>query len=406
MTLSKTHSFPTGFQANLKLLVQGNQPVTYVFKMYHNLLAYAQSFDRNPNYKSEMKPIYGLSRHFETELLHAEQKFGDDDSEYAHLDRSIPFDLECSQNTFRNHPLEQSLGYASTAGELQRIQMFKRYRANVIEFLEPQYRRITKASMVLADFVKRGKVPGCLFDNIHHSASQFDIEELGCGLVVLENYSKSFVRDMPESLRGYIRANQRHIDRGYSFLPSQMVIKHLGNLLEGYCNGENRPYCRGADFIENFKLAVDVLDKEYLEIRERRKALFEHDTGNWGCDIDLQRGLCDEKIDWSVNEPGMGPKDSWHYPEWKEEVQRRMWVQENDSSVDSGGNLAEANDLATTPTGAQDDDDEENADGDTRDSHDLGSEDEAVDSSGADDEDEDGDHETVDERADGNGAQV
>jgi hypothetical protein len=56
-------------------------------------------------------------------------------------------------------------------------------------------------------------------------------------------------------------------------------------------------------FFDLYKLAVDELDAQFLKIRQARKSLFDHDLGDWECDIDLGLGHCDEMIDWTVNEP-------------------------------------------------------------------------------------------------------
>jgi hypothetical protein len=44
---------------------------------------------------------------------------------------------------------------------------------------------------------------------------------------------------------------------------------------------------------------VEDLDAQYLQIREARKHLFDWDVLNQrGCDIDLEKSRCDDKIDW------------------------------------------------------------------------------------------------------------
>jgi hypothetical protein len=118
--------------------------------------------------------------------------------------------------------------------------------------------------------------------------------------VALEDYAGAFARDIPESIRRQIRGQKRTFDLAYSFLPSRRLIDYLGSLLEDGRDPE--------EFYTNFKLAADVLDKQFLQIRATRKALFEHDTGDWGCGIDLQLNLVDEMVDWSVNEPDMTPQ--------------------------------------------------------------------------------------------------
>jgi hypothetical protein len=56
-------------------------------------------------------------------------------------------------------------------------------------------------------------------------------------------------------------------------------------------------------------LAADVMDKQYMEIREARKNLFELDKSeaDCGCEIDIERWRFDERIVWHVDEPDTGP---------------------------------------------------------------------------------------------------
>ena len=121
--------------------------------------------------------------------------------------------------------------------------------------------------------------------------------------MVLEDYARAFARDMPEYLRIDIRSNKRAFESGYSILCLNRIIDHLGLLLEnGYTTDAQ-------EYNQYFKFAVDELDKQYLQMRAARKALFEHDIGDWGCELDLQLSLADEMIDWTVNEPKMTPQN-------------------------------------------------------------------------------------------------
>ncbi|KUJ10054.1 uncharacterized protein LY89DRAFT_675549 [Mollisia scopiformis] len=58
-----------------------------------------------------------------------------------------------------------------------------------------------------------------------------------------------------------------------------------------------------------FKQAVQDMDVQYLEIRSARKKLFDHDIVQRLKNVDLELWRIDESIDFSVNEPVIGPDE-------------------------------------------------------------------------------------------------
>lgn len=114
---------------------------------------------------------------------------------------------------------------------------------------------------------------------------------------LLEDYAKSFERDMPLSVKILIREQKRRFESYYDCLPRDQALKRLGTMLL------HRDW---REFVHYFKIAVDNMDTQYLEIRASRKESFKHDLGaldQRGCDIDLEMNRCDEMVDWSIKEP-------------------------------------------------------------------------------------------------------
>jgi hypothetical protein len=113
-------------------------------------------------------------------------------------------------------------------------------------------------------------------------------------MMLVEDYAKSFVRDAPWTTQVNIRRIQHEYDLGYSTLPRELLLHQLGKDFEskGYCLSQDKSFLL-------FKLAVDDMDKQLLEIRKARKELFDMDFEDFGHDIDLELWRCDEIIDWT-----------------------------------------------------------------------------------------------------------
>ncbi|KAE9373640.1 hypothetical protein N431DRAFT_465918 [Stipitochalara longipes BDJ] len=124
-------------------------------------------------------------------------------------------------------------------------------------------------------------------------------------LLNLEDYAKSFVRDVPYDIRFQIRKQQRKFDLIYASLEREVLMRKLSEALE-----IDRPTTHPLAWKTWFMAAVDDMDKQYLEIRKARKELFDYDPANdqnHGCDIDLELWRCDEMIDWTVDKPQLKP---------------------------------------------------------------------------------------------------
>lgn len=293
-----------------------------VFKMYENLVTYARAFERNKVFKLKMESPYrsAKARRAGVRNFRLDQERGN------------PFRIEMyrsrNDDAFKSHPVEAALEAASIASEDNDLSPFKVARKLVIEFLEPQYRRIVDASLQLNVLVKNKKREGSMFEagcdyNSSVPASfryargrshiGFDDSDLWAleifgspvDLVIrLENYAKSFTRDLTPQVERYIRVRKRQFELSYSTLPREALLRELDAEMEAFNSMPTD------NLIEIFKRAVDDMDKQYLEIRRARKALFDHDMGDWGVELDLELWRCDEMVDWTVNEPkiGVGPR--------------------------------------------------------------------------------------------------
>lgn len=327
----RKYEISTEFLDGLKLLVSGSTPASHVFKMFRNLLVYTRSFGKHPKFNSEMIPAYGRSRDFDRESLRSESGLdeivlpGQDNWNHTAIDLNIP-SVYPPYRLFHllDHHLERALSHAGAASELNCVELFKKHRATVLELLEPQYERIVKCSRRTADLVKHHKTPSGLFtcNYLDHANSRKD---MAVALVAVEQYAESFIRDMPESIELYVRANRHKVNSGYAFLPWRSRIRLLNEYLDNFA--------RSNAIAQELTVAINELDAEYLRLREARKRLFEHDKGDWGCEIDLQLGLCDDKIGWRVHEPVLGPKEAVHYPRWEVEAHNRA-AHANDPSTD------------------------------------------------------------------------
>lgn len=190
------------------------------------------------------------------------------------------------------HPLEFSLEVASFAWERNKLDLLKQARCNAINILEPQYQRILTASLAFNDFVKQAKAFGGILDpaTLHyltiHSTNKSHEDRVRLALRA-EQYAGSFVRDIPQHMDLVFRLERNAFKLAYSQLPRELMLARLNELLDS-----RGPY---PDVIETFKQIATDMDAQYLEIRNARKALFEHDEDEYyGVEIDLGLNRCDE----------------------------------------------------------------------------------------------------------------
>jgi hypothetical protein len=283
------------YEHELHQLITGNSPVEVLPEMYGHLLQYARSFERYEPFKFEMGLDGGEG---------LETAMGKSYSRHARL-------LKQHTNPYRRlnryHPVEAALGKARNHLNYGQTGEFKKYRSEVLTYLEPQYEQIVNACDNLTYFVKVEKRAGRLFDVNHGHENlpcgDFSFETYNCAVALdlLEEYANSFTRHLDFRTKAFFRIHQHQLDYVFNQRPREMALQQLKQMFV---------QCDFEDFKAVFKKACDDLDQQYLEIRMARRELFFWDISeDRGVDIDfdLQLGRCDEMINWDLNEPELSP---------------------------------------------------------------------------------------------------
>lgn len=295
------HHISPDLVKELTLLTQDSTPIKHLFLMNKRLISYAQTFERNYLFKSMMRSSQGkaLSR-----LRSVRDAPSIHDTNFANPYRANLY-----------HPVENALDHASAAVEIDALLYFLEARKTVLEYLEPQYRRITESALQMVEYVKEHKTAGGLQpfgqpSEVWGSLTEYSRSIEGTpshlfstGMVLVEEYANSFVRDAPWTTQVNIRRIQQEYGLSYSTLPRELLLHQLGKAFE------SKGCWKSLDkFLQLFKLVVDDMDKQLLEIRKARKELFDMDFEDFGHDIDLELWRCDEMIDWNVSEPRLEPR--------------------------------------------------------------------------------------------------
>lgn len=287
-------------------LIKGSTPVELGFKMFDLLLSYSQAFERQPALKAEMAPL-GASN---TYLSSSHRREG---YHWPHFSGREDF-----ENPFVNHPVERGLQSAEQfVWDAKDIKKFKKERRKILDYLEPQYHRISGASLNLEQFIKRTKRRGGFLEgnfpddlrvitNIVSGLRPFHECLLPChcdndvmhidmftAVYLVREYAKSFERDMPIYVRADIMEQQRHFDDLFIDLPRDQMLSRLDRMLE-------LKQFEGVHVL--LRNIIDCIDDQLIEIREARKNLFDADV------YPDQRGMyLPQRIDHPIH-----PSFSWH----------------------------------------------------------------------------------------------
>jgi hypothetical protein len=228
----KPHNIDPDLKCELVSMVKGNTPEKMLFKMNERLQAYAQAFERNMRWKSEMVQGYGEYRRQipSTGLLSEHvQGYLDDDFLQPENDQSgwgiqgrwnrdtSPFKLDST------HPIETGLAIASLGCEAHKYELFTMARASVVESLEYQYQRITAAHKIITEYIKQNKH----FKQLFGADSGHDKISCSEALLHLEEYASTFKRCQTLSMQILIRMNPRKFDMAYAGLPRERLMKDL-----------------------------------------------------------------------------------------------------------------------------------------------------------------------------------
>lgn len=266
------------FTDELLRSIKSDDPVELASEMYPPLLRYAQAFENSHSFKDDMEEQnYSLRYCYEC----------DPDEDYP-----TPFRI------LQGHPVEAAIRRAKAAAIQNDTKALKEARSFVVEYLEPQYRRVVSASRKIAEFVKSEKTKYGLFDPNPEARYSPYWKRLWPGedciysvaIILLEEYVESFKRDLPFEIKVQVRANRKLFEEKYACTKRKRIMKQLEIAIE---------HSDFESFEKVYKEGVDDADEQYLEIRAARKCLLDFDfLGETGC-IDTTLGLydCDENIE-------------------------------------------------------------------------------------------------------------
>ncbi|KAF7949116.1 hypothetical protein EAE96_008285 [Botrytis aclada] len=257
-------------------LVQGDSEVELFHEMFYAFLNYSQAFERLDEFPNHMTIKSYHSPYLAVSPFHG------------------------------THPVESALLKAfrmqiNEEAGAQDISKLKEFRSIAIKFLERQYQRIQQAADDLIRFVKDQKISGGMLDPAQSPTFESHPGAPSKGLVLLKNYAESFHRELTmETKDAMCRLNGQY-EKRFELLPREIAIKQCTN---AYRNADVE------GFVENFKLAIDDMDTQYLAIRNARKRLFEWDLKGPGyiAEVDVEPLRCDERIAWDKVEPDMDAK--------------------------------------------------------------------------------------------------
>ncbi|KAG4435405.1 hypothetical protein IFR05_009112 [Cadophora sp. M221] len=282
------------FEVELTLLVQSQEPVEKAFKMYSSLISYAQSFELLEPFKQDMaigedEAIDITEPQFSTNDLYLYRKLGN------------PL-----KNGVHPHPVEAAVMQAKHFGENEDVLSFKVERAFALQYLEPQYQRMSAAVSHLVEFVKDEKCTGGIFDCYGYEMDDAEdcLAKFSVAMLLLEDYDASFNRDISFYIKSIMRRNRTYYDQIYSERGiGAALMEQLNTAIE---------IQKFDGFIQDYKLAVNKLATLFLATQHARKQLFKWDPevlDDRRCQIDPEIERSGDTIQWDVNEPSLGPDE-------------------------------------------------------------------------------------------------
>lgn len=267
-------------QTELIISMKSRDPVELAFELFPPLLKYAQAFETNKYFKEHMVRSEHISDYYD----------GGVDERYQN-----------SYQILQNHPVDMALQRAKATTVTNDIESFKKERAFILEYLQPQYERILGASAILNEFVKHEKVSRGIFTTTPSTREWEDpCDVYLVATFLLQQYAKTFKREFPFALELDILTNKIRFERGYLDTKRNWLMDQLPFAID------DKDWFK---FTKVFQEAVDDMDSQYLEIRAARRNLFKFDySGETGCNFIVpELWGCDEMVNWGVNEPGMCP---------------------------------------------------------------------------------------------------
>lgn len=206
-------------------------------------------------------------------------------------------------SVMREHPVEQAIIHAYLAAKANDNEEFKAQRRIVIEYLEPQYKRMATAWVALREWVEselsdpEGMFRGGIYRDTYRNSRLYR-EDINYPLISAQQSFAHIVhcfeagkRDAPHKVHLEMRIHEYKRPRGCKPDERKQVIRDLENALEKEYLSDYRDYHRKA---------FDILELQWTRIREARKALFEADhMADPQYYVDLGKE-CDNKLVWST----------------------------------------------------------------------------------------------------------
>lgn len=129
------------------------------------------------------------------------------------------------------------------------------------------------------------------------------------GVVLLEDYISAFsISPRCISTRAFLKFYGAALFDRYKFFPAEIAIEQLNMIIRRRDHGR---------WLDMFQTAINSLDRQYLRLREARKAIYRCDSlKEYGCTIAVDENppLCDEGVVWDIFEPELVPGGNRRVP--------------------------------------------------------------------------------------------
>ncbi|KAB8303250.1 hypothetical protein EYC80_004693 [Monilinia laxa] len=293
-------------------LVEDLSPIEKVFKMHKRLEFYAVWFERSERFNEDM---FTLQRGCEASFPVREVR---------HFGWQLP--RPSLGNPFKGlthssyHPVELALSRAIIAKDKEDVAEFKAARASVLEELEPQYRRMMHAANRLRDFVEKERLKGVFSEcdgcGVFHQYEEDPFEstlgdDLDRYIYELEEIASLLERTMPDHIRIQVKKGTTMYSSAYLNKEREKLFRRLRWMqTQDHLRDPSRTASQIARWTR--KLVEDMWD-DCGPVNWRREQLFDDDTTDIGCKINMQlgEGLSDEELEW--NPQGLDSDDGFYY---------------------------------------------------------------------------------------------
>ncbi|KAF7955628.1 hypothetical protein EAE96_004554 [Botrytis aclada] len=294
-------------------------------KIYNNLLSYAQAFERYEPFKQHMATNWLYQNSYKSTPNPYQTRSPNP------IQFSNPFGPQ--DNNYKSHPINRHLSNAAAAVRRHDTVALRNNRKAVIEFLEPQYKRILEQVQKFRAYTEKQNRKFGIWKEVSLLAKQtFDPQreiansaldwssnphpekrttsiDFSEALVVLEEYAASFIRDMPLETRRQIASIRYEYYGHYEIMEREVAIRKLQEMVVEM----PQPFGEAAvEFKRLYMLAANDMQEQFLEIRRARRRVMEDDCvrGRRKFPVDFSMGIEDREIDWCVVEDVLAVPDN------------------------------------------------------------------------------------------------